>query len=154
MNNFVGEKLNVDWDRKVTRVKALLQDESELQEIVRLVGVESLSERDRLKLVIARMIREDFLQQNAFDDIDTYTSREKQYEMIETILDFEDKGIRAMDLGAYYDEIIDGTDNVRERIGRMKFIHEDDIERFAEIRKETEDTIQKVIEKGGVESDA
>lgn len=154
MNNFVGEKLNVDWDRKVTRVKALLQDESELQEIVRLVGVESLSERDRLKLVIARMIREDFLQQNAFDDIDTYTSREKQYEMIETILDFEDKGIRAMDLGAYYDEIIDGTDNVRERIGRMKFIHEDDIERFAEIRKETEDTMQKVIEKGGVESDA
>lgn len=154
MNAFVGKKLNVDWDAKVTRVKSLLQDESELQEIVRLVGVESLSERDRLKLIIARMIREDFLQQNAFDDVDTYTSREKQYEMIETILDFQDKALRAMDLGAYYDEINDGTDEIREKIGRSKFIPEEELSRFADIRKQTEETIQQVIEKGGVESDA
>lgn len=154
MNAFVGKKLNVDWDEKVTRVKSLLQDESELQEIVRLVGVESLSERDRLKLIIARMIREDFLQQNAFDDVDTYTSREKQYEMIETILDFQDKALRAMDLGAYYDEINDGTDEIREKIGRSKFISEEELSRFADIRKQTEETIQQVIEKGGVESDA
>ncbi|SFJ96324.1 V/A-type H+-transporting ATPase subunit A [Marinilactibacillus piezotolerans] len=154
MNAFVGKKLNVDWDEKVTRVKSLLQDESELQEIVRLVGVESLSERDRLKLIIARMIREDFLQQNAFDDVDTYTSREKQYEMIETILDFQDKALRAMDLGAYYDEINDGTDEIREKIGRSKFIPEEELSRFADIRKQTEETIQQVIEKGGVESDA
>lgn len=154
MNAFVGKKLNVDWAAKVTRVKSLLQDESELQEIVRLVGVESLSERDRLKLIIARMIREDFLQQNAFDDVDTYTSREKQFEMIETILDFQDKALRAMDLGAYYDEINEGTDEIREKIGRSKFIPEEELSRFADIRKQTEETIQQVIEKGGVESDA
>lgn len=154
MNEYVGNKLNVDWNGKVTRVKSLLQDESELQEIVRLVGVESLSEKDRLKLVVARMIREDFLQQNAFDDVDTYTSREKQFEMIETILDFQDKALRAMDLGAYYDEINEGTEEIRERIGRSKFIPEEELSRFADIRKQTEETIQKVIEKGGVESDA
>ncbi|MFC6465612.1 V-type ATP synthase subunit A [Marinilactibacillus sp. GCM10026970] len=154
MNEYVGNKLSVDWNSKVTRVKSLLQDESELQEIVRLVGVESLSEKDRLKLVVARMIREDFLQQNAFDDVDTYTSREKQFEMIETILDFQDKALRAMDLGAYYDEINEGTEEIRERIGRSKFIPEEELSRFADIRKQTEETIQKVIEKGGVESDA
>lgn len=154
MNEYVGEKLDVDWNTMVTRTKALLQDESELQEIVRLVGVESLSERDRLKLVVARMIREDFLQQNAFDDVDTYTSRDKQYEMIHTILTFEDQAVRAMDLGAYFDEIIEGTENPRERIGRMKFIKEEDLTKIQDIRTQSEKDIQTVLEKGGVESDA
>lgn len=154
MNKFVGKKLDVDWDGMVTHAKALLQDESELQEIVRLVGVESLSEKDRLKLVIARMLREDYLQQNAFDDVDTYTSRNKQYEMMQTILYFEEQSIRAMDLGSYYDEIIEGTEDVRERIGRMKYISEDELTKIQEIRTKTKDKIQTVLEKGGVESDA
>lgn len=154
MNEFVGKKLDVDWNGMVTRAKALLQDESELQEIVRLVGVESLSERDRLKLVVARMIREDFLQQNAFDDVDTYTSRNKQYEMLYTILDFEDQAVRAMDLGAYYDEIIKGTDAVRERVGRMKYIKEAELDKIKEIRNQSKQDMQTVLEKGGVESDA
>ncbi|EXJ24237.1 V-type ATP synthase subunit A [Alkalibacterium sp. AK22] len=154
MNEFVGKKLDVDWNGMVTRAKALLQDESELQEIVRLVGVESLSERDRLKLVVARMIREDFLQQNAFDDVDTYTSRNKQYEMLYTILDFEDQAVRAMDLGAYYDEIIKGTDAVRERVGRMKYIKEAELDKIKEIRDQSKQDMQVVLEKGGVESDA
>lgn len=154
MNKFVGKKLDVDWDGMVTHAKALLQDESELQEIVRLVGVESLSEKDRLKLVVARMLREDYLQQNAFDDVDTYTSRNKQYEMMQTILYFEEQSIRAMDLGSYYDEIIKGTEDVRERIGRMKYISEDELTKIQEIRTKTKDDIQTVLEKGGVESDA
>lgn len=154
MNEFVGKKLDVDWNGMVTRAKALLQDESELQEIVRLVGVESLSERDRLKLIVARMIREDFLQQNAFDDVDTYTSRNKQYEMLYTILDFEDQAVRAMDLGAYYDEIIKGTDAVRERVGRMKYIKESELDKIKEIRDQSKQDMQTVLEKGGVESDA
>ncbi|MCC5894991.1 MAG: V-type ATP synthase subunit A [Alkalibacterium sp.] len=154
MNEFVGKKLDVDWNTMVTRTKALLQDESELQEIVRLVGVESLSERDRLKLVVARMIREDFLQQNAFDDVDTYTSREKQYEMLHTILTFEDQAARAMELGAYFDEITKGTEAVVERIGRMKFIPEEELTKIKGIRDQSEKDIQTVLEKGGVESDA
>ncbi len=72
INATIGEKSNVDWDSLIHRSKILLQDESELEEIVRLVGVESLSDTDRMKLVVARMIRIDFLQQNAFDEDDTY----------------------------------------------------------------------------------
>lgn len=154
MNVYIGKQLNVDWNSMVTRSKALLQDESELQEIVRLVGVESLSERDRMKLVSARMIREDFLQQNAFDDVDTYSSRNKQYEMLNTILHFEDQAVHAMNLGAYYDEIIKGTDEVREKIGRMKFIPEEEISRIQDIRTQIERDIQTVLEKGGVDPDA
>lgn len=155
LNAYVGKKLGVDWGDMVRRSMTLLQEESELQEIVRLVGVESLSERDRLKLISARMIREDFLQQNAFDDVDTYTSREKQYEMLNVILHFEDQAERALELGSYYDEIMKGTEEVRERIGRMKFIHEDDLSIIQkDIYNQVTDEIQLVLEKGGVESDA
>lgn len=155
MNAYVGKQLGVDWGSMVRRSMTLLQEESELQEIVRLVGVESLSERDRLKLISARMIREDFLQQNAFDDVDTYTSREKQYEMLKVILHFEDKAERALELGSYYDEIMKGTEVVRERIGRMKFIHEDDLSVIQnDIYNQVTEEIQTVLEKGGVESDA
>lgn len=154
MNDFVGKQLEVDWNDMVRRSRLLLQDESELEEIVRLVGVESLSERDRLKLVVARMIREDFLQQNAFDDVDTYTSREKQFEMLATILHYEDQAVRALKLGSYYDEIVKGTDEVRERIGRMKYIPEEEIKRYAEIREAVTNTMQDIIERGGVEVDA
>jgi V/A-type H+-transporting ATPase subunit A len=154
MNSFVGSKLNVDWSGMVTHTKSLLQDESELQEIVRLVGVESLSERDRLKLVTARMVREDYLQQNAFDDVDTYTSRNKQYEMLNAILKYQQEAEKAMDLGAYYDEIIKGTEDVRERIGRMKFVPEEELSRIQEINTQIENDMKVVLEKGGVESDA
>lgn len=74
INETIGNRLGIDWDDLVTRSKLLLQDEGELQEIVQLVGVESLSDTDRIKLLVARMIRIDFLQQNAFDDVDTYLS--------------------------------------------------------------------------------
>ncbi|SFB87221.1 V/A-type H+-transporting ATPase subunit A [Alkalibacterium subtropicum] len=154
MNSFVGEKLDVDWSGMVTHTKSLLQDESELQEIVRLVGVESLSEKDRLKLVTARMVREDYLQQNAFDDVDTYTSRNKQYEMLNTILKYQQEAEKAMGLGAYYDEIIKGTEDVRERIGRMKFVPEEELSRIKEINAQIEKDMKVVLEKGGVESDA
>lgn len=154
MNEYVGKTLDVDWNEMVIRAKTLLQDESELEEIVRLVGIESLSERDRLKLVSSRMIREDFLQQNAFDDIDTYTSRNKQYEMLNTILHYEEQAVNAMKLGAYYDEIIEGTAEVREKIGRMKYISEEEIERFNTIRDEVKEKMKDILHKGGVEIDA
>lgn len=155
MNNYIGKQLDVDWNKMVTRARALLQDESELQEIVRLVGVESLSERDRLKLVTARQIREDYLQQNAFDDVDTYTSREKQFKMLDIILHFEDEAVKALDLGAYYDEIMEGTEDLRERIGRMKFVSEEEMEeRFEKTYTDIDKQIKDVLQKGGVEADA
>lgn len=149
-----GEQLGKDWTGMVRRTMTLLQEESELEEIVRLVGVESLSERDRLKLATSKMIREDFLQQNAFDDVDTYTSREKQYEMLSTILCFEDEALAGMALGSYFNEIIEGTVTVRERIGRGKYIPEEEIGKFEILKSDIKTTIHQIVEKGGMELDA
>ncbi|MDH5704527.1 MAG: V-type ATP synthase subunit A [Candidatus Aminicenantes bacterium] len=102
----------------------LLEEESELQEIARLVGVESLSARERLILESARSIREDFLHQNAFHPQDTYTSMRKQYLMLRTILHFHHSGLNALDEGKDLEEIL--SLGVREKISKMKFLPEDD----------------------------
>ena len=150
VNETMGDQLQVDWASMVNRAKFLLQDENELQEIVQLVGVESLSDTDRLKLSVARMLRIDFLQQNAFDEVDTYTSFEKQHEMLAAIIEYETQGNRALELGSYYNEIIEGTGKIRERISRMKFIPEEEIEEITKIRTDIKDDIREVIQKGGV----
>ena len=151
---FIGKKLEKDWTGMVRRTMTLLQDESELEEIVRLVGVESLSETDRLKLEVSKMIREDFLQQNAFDDVDTYTSIEKQYGMLSTILDFQDEALAGMKLGSYFNEIIEGTVAVREKIGRSKYIPEERISEFDQIKEDIKNTIHQIVEEGGMDTDA
>jgi V/A-type H+-transporting ATPase subunit A len=154
LGTFIGNKLEKDWSGMVRRTMTLLQEESELQEIVRLVGVESLSETDRLKLEVAKMIREDFLQQNAFDDVDTYTSIEKQYGMLSTILHFQDEALAGMKLGSYFDEIVEGTVKVREKIGRSKYIPEESISEFDQLKEDVKDTIHQIVEEGGMDSDA
>ena len=101
-----------DWSETVTRAMALLQEESELQEIVSLVGIDALSVRDRLKLETARSIREDYLHQNAFDATDTYTSPSKQHALLKLLLDFYDRGLAALP--------------IREQLGRYKYCEEKD----------------------------
>ncbi len=115
-------------------VMALLQAESELQEIVQLVGVDALSTRDRLKLEIARLIREDFLHQNAFDEIDTYTSLTKQARMIRMILLFYREAQVALEHGAKLEEVLGAK--VLERMARAKFIPETNLDEFAQIEAE------------------
>ncbi len=149
VNHTMGDRFDIDWNSMVNRAKYLLQDENELEEIVQLVGVESLSDSDRLKLIVARMIRVDFLQQNAYDDVDTYTSFKKQFEMMAVIMEFYDQAQRALDLGSYFNEIIEGTGKNRERISRMKFIPEEEIEKVIEIRTDMKETLQEVLQKGG-----
>src|SRR5690625_1717458 len=95
------------------------------------------------------MIRVDFLQQNAFDEDDTYTSFDKQYEMLATIMKYDDEANKALDLGAYYDEIIEGTSDVREQISRMKFIPEANFENLEDLRNEIVTDIREVLQKGG-----
>jgi len=122
----------------------LLEEESELQEIARLVGVESLSARDRLILESARSIREDFLHQNAFHPQDTYTSLRKQYLMIRTILHFHHSGMNALSEGKNLDEIL--ALEVREKISKMKFLPEEDpgiLEIYMEIDGAFKDLLQK-----------
>ena len=150
VGKYMDENVHSNWSEYVQHAMNTLQEEASLEEIVRLVGLESLSERDRLTMMTAKMLREDFLQQNAFDDVDTFSSREKQYRMLELILTFEKEARRAMKLGSYYAEIIDGTEDVRDRIARSKYIPESEIARFDEIREQIKTDIEKTIQHGGM----
>ena len=150
VGKYMDENVHSNWSELVQHAMNTLQEEASLEEIVRLVGLESLSERDRLTMMTAKMLREDFLQQNAFDDVDTFSSREKQYRMLELILTFEKEARRAMKLGSYYAEIIDGTEDVRDRIARSKYIPESEMARFDEIREQIKTDIEKTIQHGGM----
>ena len=143
----------ISWSEKVTRAMNLLQKESELQEIVRLVGLDSLSEKDRLTMNAAKMIREDYLQQNAFDDVDTYTSFSKQVALLTNILTFDQESQKALELGAYFTEIMGGTVALRDRIARSKFIHEDQLATIQALKEEIVETLHQIVAKGGVDNE-
>lgn len=115
-----------DWVGLRTELMGLLQDEAELEEIVQLVGMDALSAPDRLKLEAARSIREDFLHQNAYDDIDTYTPLPKQYAMMKLILSFYDQSRAALEDGVDIDALV--ALPVREAIGRFKYTLPEQVE--------------------------
>lgn len=141
---------NIDLEFSSNRVKAmvLLQEESSLQEIVRLVGRDSLSEGDQLKLEVAKSIREDFLQQNAFHEEDTYTSLNKQNLMLKMVLSFYDEGIRALDSGVYLNKILNLS--IRDRVARAKYLHEDNLSEIEVIMKDLVKNIDDLISEGGI----
>lgn len=119
------EKIASDWFKLRARIMYILQDEAELQEIVQLVGIDALSSQDRLKLEVARSVREDYLHQDAFHEVDTYASLEKQYIMMKLILEFYDEALNALGAGADIKKLI--SLKVREDIGRFKYIPENDV---------------------------
>lgn len=148
MGAYLDRQLQVDWSKNVTTAMRMLQKEAELSEIVRLVGIDALSDKDQLLLEITKSLREDFLQQNAFDAVDTFTSREKQFEMLQTILLFHDEGQKALELGAYLTEIYQGTERLRDKIARMKYLPEDDLEGIRKLESEIKDTMKEILQKG------
>ena len=121
-NTNVGE----DWRELRDEAMLLLQKESELQEIVQLVGPDALPDRERITLETTRMLREDFLQQNAFHEIDTYCAPIKQYGMLKTIVMFQKHATAALERGAASNDVI--ALSVKEDIGRMKYIPEAEFE--------------------------
>jgi V/A-type H+-transporting ATPase subunit A len=121
---------------------SLLQQEAELREIVRLVGAEALSPRERLALETARSIREDFLHQNAFHQVDTYTSMLKQYQMLSTVLHFHQRALEAIDAGVETADIFKLP--VRQEIARAKYIPESDIGKIAKIRQTIDEQIKQL----------
>lgn len=136
-----------DWMECRARIMHILQEEAELEEIVKLVGMDALSSPDRLKLEAARSIREDFLHQNAFHETDTYTPLEKQYLMMHLVLSFFDEGMSALDKGANIDDIISMP--VREKIGRFKYVENDKIkEDYDEIIDSLRRELQATVDKG------
>jgi V/A-type H+-transporting ATPase subunit A len=144
-------KQNVAPDFAQLRSEALrlLQQEAELEEIVRLVGVESLSFKERFVLEITRSIREDFLQQNAFVDIDTFTTLRKQYLMMKVILSYYQEGMKALDQGYSLKEIL--AIPARERIARMKFVPEEELSKIENLIVEIQDQVKAKM-RGEVES--
>lgn len=123
----------------------ILEEEAELQEIVRLIGIDALSPQDRLLLEGARSIREDFLHQNAFHEIDTYTSLLKQYKMLDLCLFYYNQARSALEKGAPFNEIVRMP--VREKIARAKYIEEKNLSHIEEIKKEIISNFNELLNK-------
>ena len=135
LNKWFDKNVNKYWSTNRADAMKLLQEEAELQEIVQLVGVDALSYSDRLKLEIARTIREDYLHQNAFHDVDTYSSLNKQFLLLRLIMLFYNRSAEVIANGADFDKLVELP--VRERIGRFKYVEEKDVnEVYAAIDEE------------------
>lgn len=146
MAEWYNREIAPDWMETRAQIMKLLQEETDLEEIVRLVGMEALSLQNRIKLETARMIREDFLHQNAFHETDTYSSLRKQYLLMKLILEFYDKTIEAAKEGARLYRIM--KLEIRERIGRFKYIKEKEVEKeYKEIYRDIDEQLREAVEK-------
>jgi V/A-type H+-transporting ATPase subunit A len=148
MCEYYDRNVGPEWSSLVSTTMTLLQEESELEEIVRLVGVDALGFKDRLKLETARSIREDYLHQIAFHEVDTYTSPKKQYGMLKTIIHWHDRANEALDKDVAFSKITSMA--IIEKIGRMKYIVEDEVEKkIDDINREMDDEFAQLM--GGEE---
>ena len=126
MEKWFNEQVESDWMANRQKMMTLLQEEAELEEIVKMVGMDALSPGDRLKMEAARSIREDFLHQNSFHEIDTYTSLKKQYMMMKLVIAYYENAVEALKEGAGLNALISLP--VREQIGRFKYVTEENLE--------------------------
>lgn len=147
VDEWMGENVSERFPVNRAQSMALLQEETSLMEIVRLVGKDTLSEADQLKLEVAKSIREDYLQQNAFQDVDSFTSLEKQDKMLDLVLKFYRESLRALDNKVYLSELLDLP--VREKIARAKYTEEAHIDKLDLISDEITDVINELINRGG-----
>lgn len=144
--NWFDNSVSKDWMSDRARFMSILHDESELKEIVKLVGMDALSAKDRLKMETARSIREDFLHQLAFHEVDTYTSLKKQLYMMKLILNFNDEAEEALQNGADIEKVAELP--VREQIGRFKYVEEKDIdEQFSKVSVEISSELKELLRK-------
>ena len=148
IGEWMDKDIASDWTELRTEAMALLQEEANLEEIVRLVGIDALSEKDRLKLEVAKSLREDYLQQNAFHEVDTYASLDKQYKMLKLILQFFREAQKALDAGVYLNKVLDLP--IRDKIARSKYIPEAEIAKIDDISKELSVAMEDLISQGGV----
>ena len=127
MADWFDDNVAADWMENRQKLMSLLQDEAELEEIVKMVGMDALSASDRLKMEAARSIREDFLHQNSFHEVDTYSSLKKQHLMMKLVLAFYEQAKEALEKGANIQGLI--KMEVREKIGRFKYVTEDKLDK-------------------------
>lgn len=146
--DWFAENISPDFINLRSFAMRVLQEESELDEIVRLVGIDALSSRDRLTLETAKTIREDYLHQNAFHEVDTYASMQKQYRMLKLIYSFYESGREALDKDADLEDIL--KISAREKIGRAKYIEEKDLSEFDAIEKLMASELKALEREGGL----
>ncbi len=147
LEGWFNENVAPDWSGMVQKTMNILQEESELDEIVRLVGIDALSHKDRLTMEAARSIREDYLHQNAFHEVDTYTSPQKQALMLKTILGYYEKANEALSADAPFHKLI--ALPVREKIGRLKYVTEAEAPAaYEQIMQEMGEEIGALVEGG------
>lgn len=138
------KNVSPDWMKLRQRMMTVLQEEAELEEIVKLVGMDALSPKDRLKMETARSIREDFLHQLAFHEVDTYTSLNKQLDMMRLILEYYDRCSEALEKGADIEKL--SALPVREAIGRFKYTKEEDVQKeYGKVIAELSEQIETAV---------
>ena len=148
MEKWFNENVASDWMSDRQKMMSLLQEEAELEEIVKMVGMDALSAGDRLKMEAARSIREDFLHQNSFHEVDTYSSLKKQYLLMKLVLAYYDHGVEALNQGASIQDLV--KLEVREKIGRFKYTLEDKLdEEYKNIMDQLAKEISNVLGKEG-----
>ena len=144
MEDWFNTQVASDWMENRQKLMGLLQDEAELEEIVKMVGMDALSAGDRLKMEAARSIREDFLHQNSFHEVDTYSSLKKQHLLMQLVVAFYEHSKEALEKGASIQGLL--KMEVRERIGRFKYVTEDKLdEEYDRIGKELASEIANVL---------
>lgn len=147
LGKWFDENVGAEWSGLRRDIMKLLSEEAELLEMVKLVGMDSLSRKDRMKMEAARSVREDFLHQLAFHEVDTFTSPKKQLLMMKLIMEFYEKSLAVITEETDVDKIVSLP--VRENIGRFKYIPEDQIdERYAEIKGEIKNELKELSERG------
>lgn len=142
MDQYIDQNINEEFSTMRKRAMSLLAQEQSLQEVVRLVGRDALSDDDKLKLNVTKSIREDYLQQNAFHDVDTFCSLKKQNIMLDLILYNYDRSLEALSNGVELEKLENLP--VHERITRAKFVSEDDIEKLTDIKAEIDNEISQL----------
>ena len=140
------ENVAPDYNELRAFVMRVLQEEAELDEIVRLVGMDALSYKDRMTMETAKIIREDYLHQNAFHETDTYTSLNKQYKILKLIYEFYRLGNLAIDNYAELDDILGST--AKEKIGRAKYVEEQELDKLDTTLREMTAEMKKIAEMG------
>ncbi len=148
LNEWFDKNVDSDWEKQRAAAMRILQEEASLDEIVRLVGMDALSQEDRLTMETAKSIREDYLHQNAFHEVDTFASLNKQFKMLRLILLSDELGRDALSRRVDIEDIL--ALPVREEIGRSKYIPEEEIEKFGLIEEKLKQSMAALISEGEI----
>lgn len=147
LGEYWDERYDGEWSAQRIEAMSLLEEEAQLREVVRLVGIDALSREERLILETAKSIREDFLHQNAFHEVDTYASMDKQFKMLRNILTFHHIAMDAIKRGADIKKLFELP--VREEIARMRYVKEENLDSLDRLEAEIRSQITKIIPTGG-----